>query len=134
MSAFDALDAMVLDTAQRLFGDTVTLYPMKPGAAGVNAKPVADASRAIVSGLRVIRSEWSERVQIGGQGLPTPPGQFRQAAAGVAAIATFALADLPWRPQKGDELVYADRPGERWRIVEPMPDGLSGLHCGLARL
>ncbi len=134
MSAFDDLDAMVLDTAGVLFGDTATIFPMKTGSAGPNAPATADTdpARPVLSGAMVIRSEWPERLQIGGNGMPTPTGAFKLGAAGVRHVATLKPADLGWTPRDGDELVYDDRPGRRYRIVEVMPDGLSGLHCGLA--
>lgn len=137
MSAFDDLDAMVLDTALALFGDRfVTLYPMKEGPAGLNGPKVADddPARPILSDVPAIRSEWAERVQIGGQGMPTPAGAFRLSAAGTRHVVTLKLADLGWRPVPGDELAYADRPGERYRLTELQPDGLSGLHIVLSRL
>lgn len=133
MSAFDDLDAMVLDTAGVLFGDTVTIFPMSTGG-GVNGKSEADATRQEMPGVIVIRSEWSERVQIGGNGLPTPKGAFGAGAAGLRAIATVKIAGLSWVPRKGDELVFDDRPDTRYQIAEPMPDGLAGLHLGLSRI
>ncbi len=133
MSAFDALDAMNLRTSLVLFGRPATLHPVKPGAGGVNAASVPDTSRATLTSVAVIRSEWSERVQIGGGGLPTPSGAFKLAAMGISHIATVMPADLTWTPTKGDELEYDDRPGRRYRIIEPMPDGLSGLHLGLSK-
>ena len=134
MSAFDDLDALVLDAAQALFGDTATIYPMKSGAAGPNAPATADTDpdRPVLTDVAVIRSEWPERLQIGGNGMPTPTGAFKLAASGIRHVATLKPADLAWTPRKGDELVYDDRPARRFRIVELMPDGLSGLHCGLA--
>lgn len=134
MSDFDALDAMVLDTAAMLFGDTATIFPMKASAAGVNGKPVPDDSREAMTGVSVIRSEWSERGQIGGQGMPTPQGAFKLASAGYRVIATLQPASLAWVPKKGDELVYDDRPEARYQIAEPMPDGGAGLHLGLTRI
>lgn len=136
MSAFDTLDAINLRTSIVLLGRPATLHPMKPGAAGVNAKaePETDPDRATLTGVGVIRSEWAERVQIGGQGMPTPTGAFRQAARGVSHVATLMPAGLAWSPRKGDEIEYDDRPGIRYRITEPMPDGGSGLHCGLAKI
>ncbi|QEL26149.1 hypothetical protein FQV39_28725 [Bosea sp. F3-2] len=124
---------MVLDTAGVLFGDTATIFPMTTGG-GVNGKPEADASRESMTGVTVIRSEWSERVQIGGNGLPTPPGAFKVAAAGFRVVATLQPAGLQWVPRKGDEIVFDDRLSIRYRISEPMPDGLSGLHLGLTRI
>lgn len=136
MSAFDALDAIMLRTDLVLFGRLATIHPMKTGAAGVNAKPVAetDPARATLTGVRVIRSEWSERVQIGGEGLPTPPGHFKAAARGFPHVASVMPASLAWVPRKGDEIEYDDRPGQRYRIAEPMPDGGAGLHCGCVKL
>lgn len=136
MSAFDALDAIMLRTNLALFARTATIWPMKTASAGVNAAPVAetDPSRPVLTGVRVIRSEWSERVQIGGEGLPTPPGHFKVAARGYPHIATVMPTALAWTPGKGDEIEYADRPGLRYRIAEPMPDGGAGLHCGCVKL
>lgn len=134
MSAFDDLDALTLDAAQALFGDTATLFPMKPGPSGVNGASVADDDRPSLPGVPVIRSEWSERVQIGGQGLPTPPGHFGRANAGARIVATVRPAALAWVPRKGDELVFDDRPDIRYRVSEPMPDGGAGLHLGLTRI
>lgn len=134
MSAFDALDAINLRTCLALYGRRATLWPMKAGAAGVNSKAAADPSRAVLTGVRVIRSEWSDRVQIGGEGLPTPQGAFKLAARGIPHVATVMPAALAWVPVKGDELEYDDRPGQRYRVVEPMPDGGAGLHLGLAKL
>lgn len=133
MSAFDELDDMMLETAGTLFGDTATIYPMTKGA-GVNAAASADDTRLYMTGVVVIRSKWYERVQIGANGMPTPPGNFKQSMAGVRTIATVALAGLQWVPRQGDEIVFDDHPGERYRIVEPMPDGLSGLHLGLSKV
>ncbi|CAN7316838.1 hypothetical protein LJR009_001599 [Bosea sp. LjRoot9] len=134
MSAFDALDAMNLRTSLVLFGRPATLHPMKPGASGVNAAAAPDTSRDTLTGVAVIRSEWSERVQIGGNGLPTPAGAFKLGAMGIRHIATVMVSGLPWTPAKGDELEYEDRPGLRYRMIEPMPDGLSGLHLGLSKV
>jgi hypothetical protein len=131
MSPFDALDAIMLRTSQALFGRTATLYPMKPGPAGVNGPSVTDASRATLAGVAVIRSEWSERVQLGGQGMPVPSGHFKLASAGFRHIATVQPSVLAWRPGKGDELAYDDRPDVRYVVSEPMPDGGEGLHLGL---
>jgi len=133
MSAFDDLDAMVLDSAGVLFGNTATVVPMSTGG-GVNGKPEADPSRQPMVGVVVIRSEWPERVQIGGNGMPTPKGAFGAAAAGLRAVATVKLDGLAWVPKKGDELIFDDRPDTRYQIAEPMPDGLSGLHLGLSRI
>ncbi len=134
MSAFDDLDALMLGTAQVLFGDVVTLYPMRPGAAGPNGKAEADTdpARPITADVRVIRAEWAERVQIGGGGLPTPAGAFRLAAAGRVHLVTFLRETLPWLPRVGDELVYDDRSGLRYRLAEAMPDGGAGLHFRLS--
>lgn len=133
MSAFDDLDAMALDAAGVLFGETASIFPMRP-AGSVNGQAEADASRTALTGVTVIRSEWSERVQIGGNGLPTPKGAFGAPVAGRRVVATVALAGLAWLPRKGDELVFDDRPDARYQIAEPMPDGLSGLHLGLSRI
>jgi hypothetical protein len=134
MSAFDDLDALALEAVIGVFGDLCTIYPMKPGPAGRNGPTVADESRDPLDDVPVICSRWSERLQIGGQGLPTPRGGFTQGASGTAHVATVKLVDLPWRPGQGDELAYADDPDTRFRISEPMPDGLSGLHLGLTRI
>lgn len=133
MSAFDDLDALVLETAGTLFGDTATIFAMTTGG-GVNGKPGPDASREQMTGVVVIRSEWSERVQIGGNGMPTPKGAFGAPLAGFRVIGTLKLAGLAWVPKQGDELVYDDRPSVRYQIAEPMPDGLAGLHLGLTRI
>jgi hypothetical protein len=133
MSAFDDLDAMVLDSAQTAFGDTATIFPMSTGG-GVNGKPEADAGREDMTGVSLIRSEWSERVQIGGNGMPTPKGAWGAPAAGFRVVVTLALAGLAWVPRKGDEIVFDDRPDVRYRIGEPMPDGGAGLHLGLTRI
>ena len=133
MSAFDDLDAMMLETAGTLFGDTATIFPMSTGG-GVNAKPGPDATRSPMAGIVVIRSEWSERVQIGGNGLPSPKGAFGAPAAGRRVNATVSLASLQWVPRQGDEIVFDDRPDTRYQIAEPMPDGLAGLHLGLTRI
>ena len=136
MSVFDTLDAINLRTSLVLFGRPATLHPMKTAAAGVNAKPEpeTDPDRATLTGVAVIRSEWADRVQIGGNGLPTPPGAHKLAARGVSHVATLMPGSLAWAPRKGDEIEYDDRPGIRYRITEPMPDGGAGLHCGLAKL
>lgn len=131
MSAFDQLDAIMLRTDLALFGRKATLFPMKAGPAGVNGPTIADSARAALSGVAIIRSEWSDRVQIGGQGMPVPPGHFKLALAGLRHIATVQPSALAWRPGKGDELVYDDRPGLRYVVAEPMPDGGAGLHLGL---
>lgn len=136
MSVFDTLDAINLRTSLVLFGRPATLHPMKTAEAGVNARsePETDPDRATLTGVGVIRSEWAERVQIGGQGLPMPAGAHRMAARGVSHVATLMPAGLAWTPRKGDEIEYDDRPGLRYRITEPMPDGGAGLHCGLVKL
>lgn len=136
MNAFDILDELSLRTDLALFGRCATLFPMMTGAAGVNSKAEGetDPRRPVLEGVRVIRSEWAERVQIGGQGMPTPTGAFKMAARGVTHIATLMPKLLGWAPQKGDELVYDDRPEIRYRLTELMPDGGAGLHCGLAKV
>lgn len=131
MSAFDTLDAIMLRTDFALFGRKATLFPMKAGPAGVNGAMVADPARATLAGVDVIRSEWSDRVQIGGQGMPVPPGHFKMASAGIRHVATVQPSALAWKPGKGDELAYDDRPGVRYVVAEPMPDGGEGLHLGL---
>ncbi|TCR69696.1 hypothetical protein [Bosea sp. BK604] len=134
MSAFDELDALMLDVAQTAFGDLATLHPMKQGSAGINAALVPDDSRPTQADISVIQSKWTERGQIGGNGMPTPPGAFKLAVSGMRHVATVTIADLDWLPTKGDELEYAAEPGVRYRIAEPMPDGLSGLHLALTRI
>lgn len=134
MSVFAALDALMMDVHLATFGDPCTLYPMKPAPGGRNDQTVADDDRTALEGVPAIRSEWSERQQIGGQGMPTPTGAFKLAAAGFRHVATVKPADLSWTPGKGDELEYSDRPGLRYRISEPMPDGLAGLHLGLTKV
>lgn len=134
MNAFAPLDSHMLATALALFGESATLHPMMQGPAGPNAASVADPDRAALAGVRAIRSEWSERVGFGGQGMPMPAGAKKLASSGVRHIATVAPASLGWTPRKGDEIAFADRPGERYRIVEPMPDGLAGLHLGLQKV
>lgn len=134
MSAFDDLDAMALDVAVGVFGDPCTIYPMKPGPAGRSGPTVEDESRDPLDDVPVIRSRWSERLQIGGQGMPTPAGPFKHGVAGQRHLACVKLVDLPWRPKQGDELAYADEPDIRFRISEIMPDGLAGLHLGLTRV
>ncbi|PZR94167.1 MAG: hypothetical protein DI537_08745 [Stutzerimonas stutzeri] len=134
MSAFDDLDALALEAAIGVFGDLCTIYPMKPGPAGINGPRVEDETRDPLDDVPVIRSRWSERLQIGGQGLPTPRGGFTQGASGTAHVATIQLGGLGWRPRQGDELAYADDPDTRFRISEPMADGLSGLHLGLTKV
>lgn len=136
MTSFDILDEVMLRTDLQLFGRPATLYPMKNGAAGPNARAVAetDPSRQVLAGIVVIRSEWTERVQIGGQGMPTPAGGHRMAARGISHVATVMPKLLAWAPKPGDELVYDDRPDTRYRLTEMMPDGGAGLHCGLAKV
>lgn len=136
MSLFSALDALTFEASLAVFGDLATLYPMKPGTAGPNAAPVAaaDPARPVQAGILVVRSEWAERVEIGGQGMPMPPGGFRAPAAGNRHVVSLKADSLSWLPAKGDELEYADRPGIRYRITELQPDGLAGLHGVLARL
>lgn len=136
MTVFDTLDRLNLRASLVLFGRPATLHPMKVAAAGVNAKAEieTDPDRPTLTGVAIIRSEWADRLQIGGQGMPTPTGSFRQAARGVSHVATLMPAELPWAPAKGDEIEYDDRPGIRYRITEPMPDGGAGLHCGLVKL
>lgn len=131
MSAFDDLDALALEAAIGVFGDLCTIYPMKPGPAGINGPSVPDADRAPLDNVPVIRSRWSERLQIGGQGMPVPPGGFKRGVAGTAHVATIQIGGLAWRPRQGDEVAYVDDPDTRLRISERMPDGLSGLHLGL---
>lgn len=131
MSSFDALDAIMMRTDLALFGRKATLYPMKPGPAGVNGPMVADTARATLGDIDVIRSEWSDRLQIGGQGMPVPPGHFKTASAGIRHVVTLQPSALDWTPGKGDELVYDDRPDLRYVVAEPMPDGGAGLHLGL---
>jgi hypothetical protein len=133
MSAFDDLDALALEAAIGVFGDLCTVYPMKTGPAGPNGPRAPDETRDPLDAVPVIRSRWSERLQIGGQGMPVPPGGHRQGVAGTAHVATIQLGGLAWRPRQGDELAYADEPDTRFRISEPMPDGLAGLHLGLTR-
>jgi len=134
MSAFDALDAIMLRTDLVLFGRSVTVRPMKTAPAGVNAAPVPDESRAVMTGVRAIRSEWSERVQIGGEGMPTPRGEFRAATRAMPHVATLQPASLAWTPRKGDTIEYDDRPGRLYRVTEPMSDGGAGLHLGLSAI
>lgn len=134
MSAFAELDALVMDVELATFGELCTIYPMKPGPAGQNGSRVADPARDPLDDVPVIRSEWAERLQIGGQGMPTPPGGHRQGVAGRRHIATVKILDLAWTPRQGDELEYVDAPNVRYRLSEPMPDGLSGLHLGLSRI
>lgn len=136
MNAFDVLDELSLKTDLVLFGRKATFFPMKAGPGGVNDAAVADADpdRPTLEAVQVIRSEWSERVQIGGQGMPTPTGAFRLAAAGVKHVATVMPKLMGWKPIKGDHLEYEDRPGQRYRITEPMPDGGAGLHLGLSKV
>lgn len=134
MSAFDDLDELALDAAVGVFGDLCTIYPMKPGPAGRNGPTVEDETRDPLDDVPVIRSRWSERLQIGGQGMPTPTGAFKQGVAGQRHVASVKIVDLPWRPRQGDELAYNDEPDTRFRISEPMPDGLAGLHLGLTRV
>lgn len=134
MSAFAELDALMMDTQLAAFGEPCAIYPMTPGPAGRNGPSVADPARPPLADVPVIRSEWPERLQIGGQGMPTPAGAFKLPAAGRRHVATVKLADLAWTPRQGDELEYAGEPNIRYRVGEPMPDGLSGLHLGLSKV
>ena len=134
MSAFDDLDALSLEAALGVFGDLCTVYPMKPGPAGPNAPRVADEARDPLDAVPVIRSRWSERLQIGGQGMPTPRGAFARGVSGQRHVATVKIVDLAWPPRQGDELAYDDEPDVRFRISELMPDGLAGQHLGLTRV
>lgn len=136
MTSFDILDEIMLKTDLQLFGRCASLYPKTVGAAGPNARSATstDPDRSALFGVRVIRSEWSARVQIGGQGMPTPAGAFRMAARGVSHVATVMPKLLDWVPKAGDELVYDDRPDDVYRLTELMHDGGAGLHCGLAKV
>ncbi len=132
--SFADLDALTLDAAIATFGELCTIYPMKSGPAGRNGPNVPDETRDPLDDVPVIRSRWSERLQIGGQGMPTPAGAFKQGVAGQRHLASVKMVDLPWRPKQGDELAYADEPDVRFRISEVMPDGLAGLHLGLTKV
>lgn len=136
MSVFDDLDAMALDAVMGVFGDLCTLHPMKPGPAGINGPSVADPERATLEAVPVVRSEWAERASVSGrgEGLGAFSGAFKVAVAGQRHIATIKPGDLAWTPGKGDELSYDDEPAVRFRISEPQPDGLSGLHLVLTRI
>lgn len=134
MSVFAALDALMMDVQLATFGDVCTLYPRKPAPGSRNDQTVADPDRPALEGVQAVRAEWPERLQIGGGGMPTPRGSFGVGVAGLRHVATVKPADLSWTPGKGDELEYSDRPGIRYRISEPMPDGLAGLHLGLTRV
>lgn len=133
MSAFDELDALALDASLAAFGDLCTVYPMKPGLSGRNGPTEPDDGRDPLDNVPVIRSRWAERLQIGGGGMPTPQGAFKQGVTGQGHIATVKLSDLLWPPRQGDELAYAADPDVRFRISEVMPDGLAGQHLGLTR-
>ncbi|UNJ22049.1 head-tail attachment [Microcystis phage vB_MweS-yong2] len=134
MSAFSGLESLMLATSQRLFGERCGINPMTPAGGRPNGAIASDPSREPLTGVPVVRSEWSGQVETGDNGMGRSAGAFRVGVNAVRHIATLHLADLAWRPRPHDELVYESAPAERWKVAEILPDGGAGLRLVLNRV
>jgi hypothetical protein len=130
-SAFDALESLMLGTNVALYARPCTVYPMK--STGPNSVVVADPNRPTLR-VMAIRSEWSATVDNGDNGMGRASGAFRTGTNAQVSRATFQVTDMLWPPGRQDEMVWDDRPGLRYRISEPLPDGGTGLTVTLNRI
>lgn len=128
--AFAGLDASMAAIEVDIFGQPVSLLAMKAGAAGPNAARVSDPSRARIE-AQGIRSEFADRVDIGDNGMGRRSGTFATSVSGVVHVLTLARAGLAWEPQRGDRVIWTDRPSHLYEIAELLPDGGAGLHYAL---
>lgn len=114
---FAAAMRVAAATVDRIFGDTFDYLPMA-AAGDVNARPVADPDRAIVTGLRLPFSAQGNRAGTG----PTPTPAVRPESPGHASDRPFVSLDLsllPYAPRKHDRL-RADN-GDLFRVAEIVP-------------
>jgi hypothetical protein len=127
LSIFDAAREVTAGAVAGLHARDVTLFPMR--SAPPAGKPEPDPTRAMQAS-RAIRSQAPVGIDLSGEQSVGRGGNgnFRTGAASVEARATFQAADLGgWQPRVGDDLVWADRPDERWRIARRLPlDGGQG--------
>ncbi len=129
---WDGMDAGALDVTMAIFGRLATVYPMTPGA-GPNAPRQIDPAREAIAAITVIRTEYSDRIETGDNGMGRAVGTFRQGAQGQRHIVTLPAGPAS-AARVGDELVYEDRPMIRYRLTEPHPDGGAGVAYILTRV
>lgn len=125
-SPFAAAIKVAAATHDRIMGDTFDYLPMSAGN-DVNARPVADVARAIVTGLLLPFGASSARVHSG----PVHTVGATAERPGIASDRPFVslqLSLLPYPPRTGDRLRNVDT-GELFRIAEILPSA-----PGLARL
>lgn len=128
---FAAVRSAMAGISQTLYGQPCTLHGMM--SAGPNAALQPDSGRGSAV-ARAVRAEWSGRVELGDNGMGRTSGAFRLGVNAPIARATFEAGCLPFAPRMNDELEWHDRPGERWRIAEIMPDGGTTLTVTLNRV
>lgn len=126
VSAFAGVDASMVSIEMEIFGQPVSVLAMKAGAAGPNAARVADSARARIE-TNGIRSEYSDRIDIGDNGMGRRSGGFNASAAGLVQVLSLARG-LAWEPIKGDRVIWADRSAKTYEIAEALPDGGAALH------
>lgn len=129
---FDDMDAGALAASMAVFGKSATIYPMA-APAGPNAPRTIDPARAVMADISVIRSEHAARIETGDNGMGRAVGTFRQGQQGMRHMATVAVAE-GGSARVGDELMYADRPDVRYRIMEVQPDGGASITFILTRV
>lgn len=130
-SLFTAVRNAMAGISQTLYGQPCMLHAM--AGAGPNAPLAPDPVRGSAP-ARAVRAEWSGRVELGDNGMGRTSGAFRLGVNAPIARATFEVAALPFTPRVNDELEWDDRPGERWRISEVMPDGGTTLTVTLNKV
>ena len=131
-SAFDALDALASSAAVAAFGEEAVLVPRRGGQ---YAEPAADAGRMTgkVRGIFSARAAQSDlRGQSrGGEFSGTTRLATEQSAFWIAAA---QLAELGFRPAKGDLLRLPERPeNPAFAIAAVQPTSMGDLNLLLVR-
>lgn len=130
-SLFDSARRLLARNSTALFARGCTLYPM--ASAGPNAPLQADTARQVTA-QTAVRAEWASRIELGDNGMGRSSGAFRLGVNAPIARATIEIECLPWLPRQNDEITWHDRPGERYRISEVMPDGGTTLTFTLNKI
>ena len=131
-TAFDALDAMASGAAVEVFGEESVLTPRQPVQ---YVETSADAERMSVR-VRGVFSACSSTADLRGQGRG---GEFKGTTRLVSEqsafwIAAAQVAELGFRPAKGDLLRFPERPGSPcFAIVAVHPTSMGDLNLLLVR-
>lgn len=132
MSSFDALESAMLDTSFALFGNPLTLIPMRAGPGGVNAVREEDPDRPRLDTVG-IPAEFPAHIATSDNGVGRAAVRFSTGVAAQRHLVTLR-ADLPWTPKQFDRLVWHGRLDEEFQLTDPMPDGGSGITFAVNKL